>query len=221
MGQKRANGAIAQHRKPPRRVVQKPLPAKRLVRRILGILLGAAFVWLAVLSWSIVSFGAHDHATSHDAAIVLGAAAHGSRPSPVFCERIRHALALYRAGTVRKLIFTGGFGPGAARSDSEVARDLALRAGVPASDILIETRSRTTRQNLLEAKRLMDSAGLRTAAVVSDPLHMKRALQMCLDLGMAAVSSPTPTTRYRGWRAKAGFFVRELYFYNHYLITGH
>jgi uncharacterized SAM-binding protein YcdF (DUF218 family) len=196
------------------------LPAKRLVRRTLGLLLGAAVLWLAALSGSIVRFGVRDHATSHDAAIVLGAAVYGSRPSPVFRERIRHALGLYRAGTVRKLIFTGGFGPGAARAESEVARDLALRAGVPASDILIETRSRTTRQNLLEARLLMASAGLRTAAVVSDPLHMKRALRMSSDLGMAAVSSPTPTTRYRGWRSKAAFLIRELYFYHHYLITG-
>jgi len=188
--------------------------------RSLRVLLAVAALWLAVLAWSIVRFGAHDQATSQDAAIVLGAAVHGSMPSPVFRERIRHALALYRGGKVRKLIFTGGYGPGAARAESEVARDVALRAGVPAADILIETRSRTTRQNLLGARSLMATAGLRTAAVVSDPLHMKRALWMCSDLGLAAVPSPTPTTRYRGWRSKAGFLIRELYFYHHYLITG-
>ena len=105
-------------------------------------------------------------------------------------------------------------------AESEVARDFALRAGVPASDIFIETRSRTTRQNLLEAKRVMDSVGLRTAAIVSDPLHMKRALRMSSDLGIAAVSSPTPTTRFRGWRSRAAFLARELYFYHHYLVAG-
>ncbi len=193
---------------------------KRLVRRALGILLGAALLWLAILSWSIVRFGARDEATSHDAAIVLGAAAYGSTPSPVYRERIRHALSLYRSGAVRKLIFTGGFGPGASLAESEVGRNLALRAGVPAADILIETRSRTTRQNLFEARRVMYAAGLRTAAIVSDPLHMKRVLRMSADLGIAAVSSPTPTTRYRGWRSKAAFLARELYFYHHYLVFG-
>jgi uncharacterized SAM-binding protein YcdF (DUF218 family) len=187
---------------------------------MLGILLGAVLLWLAILASSIVSFGSRDRATSHDAAIVLGAAAYGSVPSPVFRERIRHALSLYRAGTVRKLIFTGGFGPGASLAEAEVARDVALKEGVPASDILIETRSRTTYQNLLEAKRVMDSAGLRTAAIVSDPLHMKRALRMSLDLGIEAVSSPTPTTRYMGLRSKATFLAREIYFYHLYLING-
>ncbi len=187
---------------------------------MLGILLGALMLWLAILASSIVSFGARDRATSHDAAVVLGAAAYGSVPSPVFRERIRHALALYRAGTVRKLVFTGGHGPGATLAESEVARDLALKEGVPAPDILIETRSRTTYENLLEAKRVMDSAGLRTAAVVSDPLHMKRALRMSRDLGLEAVSSPTSTTRYMGWRSKATFLAREVYFYHVYLING-
>lgn len=193
---------------------------KRFVRKALGILLGAAFLWLVILSWSIVRFGARDEATSHDAAIVLGAAAYGSTPSPVYRERIRHAVSLYRSDTVRKLIFTGGFGPGAALAESQVARNFALQQGVPASDILIETRSRTTRQNLLEARRVMYAAGLRTAAIVSDPLHMKRALRMSADLGIEAVSSPTPTTRYRGWRSKAAFLARELYFYHHYLVFG-
>lgn len=193
---------------------------KRFIRRALGFLIGVFLLWMAILAWSIVRFGSRDNATSQDAAIVLGAAAYGSKPSPVYRERIRHALSLYRSGKVRKLIFTGGFGTGAPMAESQVARKFALRAGVPASDILIETRSRTTRQNLLEAKRLMDSAGLRTAAIVSDPLHMKRALWMCSGLGIDAVSSPTPTTRFQGWRSKATFLARELYFYHHYLVVG-
>ncbi|WP_342345438.1 hypothetical protein [Snodgrassella alvi] len=40
--------------------------------------------------------------TEADAAIVLGAAAWDKRPSPVFRERINHAINLYRAGIVKK-----------------------------------------------------------------------------------------------------------------------
>ncbi|MGF6354254.1 vancomycin permeability regulator SanA [Paenibacillus sp. 4624] len=43
-----------------------------------------------------------------DAAIVLGAAVQGDIPSPVFRERIEQAIRLYKVGTVRNLIFTGG-----------------------------------------------------------------------------------------------------------------
>jgi uncharacterized SAM-binding protein YcdF (DUF218 family) len=55
---------------------------------------------------------------------------------------------------------------------------------------------------------------------VSDPLHMKRAMMMADDLDIAAVSSPTPTSRYRSLKTKLGFLLRELYFIHHYSATG-
>lgn len=101
-----------------------------------------------------------------------------------------------------------------------MARRFAGQYAVPSSDILIEERSRTTKQNLSEAQLVMDSQGLRSAIIVSDPLHMKRALMMAEGLGLDAVSSPTPSSRYRSVRTKLGFLARELYFYHHYLVTG-
>lgn len=74
-------------------------------------------------------------------------------------------------------------------------------------------------QNLINAKVLMDETGLKSAIIVSDPLHLKRALVMANDLGIQAVSSPTPTSRYRSLEPKLSFLLREIYFYNHYLIT--
>jgi energy-coupling factor transporter ATP-binding protein EcfA2 len=56
-----------------------------------------------------------------DAAIVLGAAVYTDRPSPVFEERIRHGVALYKAGRVRLLVMTGGRDPGDRLSEAEAA----------------------------------------------------------------------------------------------------
>jgi uncharacterized SAM-binding protein YcdF (DUF218 family) len=50
---------------------------------------------------------------------------------------------------------------------------------------------------------------------------MKRAMMMADDLGIVAVSSPTPTSRYRTLKTKLGFLLRELYFIHHYFATGH
>ncbi|GAA5116597.1 YdcF family protein [Luteolibacter yonseiensis] len=180
----------------------------------------AGLVWLLASGCMIWRFGAVDHAVKSDCIIVLGAAVQGGVPSPVFEERIRHAIGLRRAGHASKLLFTGGFGDGRKHSEGAVGRMFAIGQGVPTGDILIEERSHTTRQNLSEAKALMDSHALKTAIIVSDPLHMKRALTMADGLGLEAVSSPTPTTRYRSLRARLGFLVREIYFFHHYLITG-
>lgn len=161
-----------------------------------------------------------DETRGADVAIVLGAAAYGDKPSPVFEQRIAHAVALYKNGTVRKLLLTGGFGDGAEFSESEVARRYAMDQGVPARDLLIEKTSRTTLENLKRARALMEQHGLSSALLVSDPLHMERACWMMHDLGVTAWRSPTPTTRYTSTEAKAGFLVREIYAVTAYLIGG-
>lgn len=182
-------------------------------------MLGLA-VWLAGVAGWIAVFGGKDRSKPSDCAIVLGAAAYGSKPSPVFAERINHAVELYRSGTVKYLLFTGGRVTAADKSESAVARTYALAAGVPAGAILTEDLSRTTGQNLQEAKRVMGINGLRTAVIVSDAPHLKRAASMAADIGIEAVTSPTPTSRYRSFGAKAGFLAREVFFLHGYWFTG-
>jgi uncharacterized SAM-binding protein YcdF (DUF218 family) len=191
----------------------------RLKRIALWLLL-AGFVWCAVLATLIWRYGSHDHATKSDCIIILGAAVQGTTPSPVFEERIRHGIDLYHAGLAPKLLFTGGVGEGQKFSESSVGRSIATQQAVPVGDILIEEQSRTTQQNLSEAGSVMKKHGLKSAIIVSDPLHMKRAMMMADGLNMDAVSSPTPTTRYRSLLTKLGFLVREIYFFHHYVITG-
>ena len=194
-----------------------------MIRRaiqILGWLVLALCAWLTALGMAIWTYGSQDHAVKSDCAIVLGAAAYGAKPSPVFEERIRHGIALYRTGLVSKLIFTGGYGAGAAHAEGEVGAAYAVREGVPPADVYLEARSHTTVQNLVEAKAIMEAHGLKTAILVSDPLHLRRAMWMAADLGIQAVSSPTPTSRYRSWGARLGFLRRELHYWHVYLFTG-
>ena len=81
-----------------------------------------------------------------------------------------------------------------------------LSQGIPDEDILTEDQSSITQENLENAKAIMDAHQLETAIIVSDPLHMKRAMLLAEDAGITAYSSPTPTTRYirrsRFWRER-------------------
>jgi uncharacterized SAM-binding protein YcdF (DUF218 family) len=153
-----------------------------------------------------------------DAAIVLGAAVWSTGVSPVFEERINHGIDLYQNRKVRKLIFTGGQGNSNEPTESSAARRYALQRGIPASDILIEEKSHTTYENILYAKQIADAHGLRKVLIVSDPLHMKRAVSMALDVGLDADPSPTPTTKYQGLSSQAGLLAHETYYYIGYLL---
>ena len=188
--------------------------------KIAGGFAGAVLLWCFLVAFSIWKDGHRVQSRPSDCAIILGAAVNGSAPSPVFEERINHGIALYQKGTVGTLIFTGGFGKESSHSEGAVGASYAVAQGVPEGDILFEQGSLTTRENLLEAKVLLQREGLKTAILVSDPLHLKRAKMMARDLEIDAVSSLTPTSRYRSWRTKLPFLMRELYFVHHYRLFG-
>ena len=151
------------------------------------------------------------------AAIVLGAAVWGAEPSPVFKERINHAIKLYHRGKVQKIIFTGGRGNSDEPTEAEAAKRYALWQGVLEADILLETELHTTYQNLCNAGRVAGSHHIRRVLIVSDPLHMKRAMHMARDLGLEAYPSPTPTSKYQTIRSQFGLLLHETYYYIGYL----
>jgi uncharacterized SAM-binding protein YcdF (DUF218 family) len=188
---------------------------KWLFRGLLLVLL-----WIAGVAWYIGDFAGRDETRPADAAVVLGAAAWHQKPSPVFEERLNHAIHLYQSGKVKKLIFTGGFGDKAAMAESEVGRDYAIAHGVPKNDILIETASHSTHGNVQEAARLMREKKLQSCLLVSDPLHMRRAVLMFRDAGVPCFSSPTQTSAFTSLPAKAAFLAREVVFFTGYLVAG-
>ena len=176
-------------------------------------------LWIAGVAGYIVWMGERDQAAPADVIIVLGAAAYDARPSPVVEERIRHGIDLDQRGLAGHVIFTGGFGKGARFSESQVARRYALRHAVPAKAILIETASRTTWQNLQQAAALMKANGFKRAIIVSDPLHMARALRLSRELGIDALGSSTPTSRFRSFDTRKRFLLQEVYFFHRDLFV--
>jgi hypothetical protein len=134
-------------------------------------------------------------------------------PSRRRCSKNASATPGPVRGYARLLIFTGGYGTGARFSESQVARRYALKHGVPDDAILIETRSRNTVQNLVEAKRLMDQHGLHRVIVVSDPLHMARALRLskrwASRYGLVHAEHAFPQLPHQ-----LAFLVQEVYFFH-------
>jgi len=187
------------------------------ILNLLTLLLVSLMFWLSYLRVAIVSFASSNVVKGSDVAIVLGASVWG-RPSPVFRERINHAIKLYKKGNIKKIIFTGGIGDNKKYAEATVAKIYALTRGVASNDILVETISKTTIQNIQQAKKLISIHQFKTVVLVSDPLHMKRVARIANDVGIEVSSSPTTTSRYTSFSSKAKFLFRELYFYQRYLL---
>jgi uncharacterized SAM-binding protein YcdF (DUF218 family) len=183
--------------------------------------LATAVIVILIVAWITVDvyrFSEKDETRPADAAIVLGAAVHRGRPSPIFQERINHAIQLYQAGLVEKIIFPGGVGFRDELSEGEVGRQYALARGIPAEDILIEITSTSTQENLANAKMVAEQNGLHSFLIVSTPYHMKRALALAADLEMEAYSSPTRSIRWINRYTRSRAYGREVAAYMAYLV---
>gem|GEM_PF-318966 len=155
--------------------------------------------------------GSGSGAATADAAVVLGAAAWNKQPSPVFLERINHAIALYQSHRVGKIVFTGGTPKKGYMTEAEVGRRYALKQGIPAKNILFENTSRNTYENLRNIKPILRANSVDSIIIVSDPYHLARAQAIARDLDLNAEVSATPTTRFDAREKKGRFLFQESY----------
>ena len=142
-----------------------------LVIAVLGVLTLAAVLgsaWTTPDCRGLLASG-----RSFDTAVVLGgggvtegALAIDSR------DRAEAAVALYRAGQVRHLHFTGYASEPSELSGAEGMRELALAAGVPPEAMSIEPRSRSTLENALFSRPMLEDAG--RLLLVSEGFHLWR-----------------------------------------------
>ncbi|MHB9146687.1 MAG: YdcF family protein [Symbiobacteriia bacterium] len=96
-------------------------------------------------------------------------------------ERVVTAARLYQAGTAPLLLCSGGTKWGQRQEPEAVTmRRQALSLGVPDKDIVIETESNHTKENVLASLLVLDRAiglqHLRRVLAVSSPSHMRRCL---------------------------------------------
>ena len=186
---------------------------RKLAAKILLVIAVLLVTYTGKNIYNIWSFSTVDQKCRADVAIVLGAAVYADEPSPVYRERINHGITLYEEGYVDRIIVTGGSPDGSEMSEASVAKKYLLEQGIPDEAVLTEDTSTITQENLENSKIIMDEYGYDTAIIVSDPLHMKRAMLLAEDAGIKSYSSPTPTTRYVSLRTKIPFLLRETFYY--------
>ncbi|GGM14141.1 YdcF family protein [Deinococcus aerophilus] len=150
----------------------------------LSVLPLAVMALLAVGFLALPSFKVPNAARPHPTLVVLGAAQYAGRPSPAFQRRLDHALSLFEAGGVGRIVVTGGRRPGDPFSEGEVGAAYLRHRGVPASALLAESRSRTTVENLRYARTYLSPHT--PVTLVTDEAHAPRALALARALGLQA-----------------------------------
>ncbi len=168
---------------------------RRLRRsRIIRILLVVFLVWLAVsivLAIAVHTYGYEDNVTDSDTIIVLGAGlTRSGNATGAQRNRTRRAAELWHEGHAPNVICTGGSPWYTDNSEAQACKDILVAAGVPADVIFLEARSRSTQENAIYSKEIMDAQGWTTALVVSDRYHLFRANWLFNSTGIDAVTTP-------------------------------
>lgn len=169
-----------------------PRAGRRCCRfaRVLAGLALAGMLGVAGLAHFIDRYGQVDRARPADAIVVLGARVdERGEPGDSLRARTLHAVALYERGLAPKILCTGGVGDHPP-SEAEAAAALARSRGVPASDLVLESRSTSTRENALYAAKIRRAKGWHEVIVVSDPYHLWRARRELTRAGLVAYPSP-------------------------------
>lgn len=167
-----------------------------------GGIIGVGLFFLAALFgqvvWAANNFDEPSPSDSIDAIVVMGAAQWNGDPSPIFEGRLLRALELYRDDVSRVIVTTGASQPGDRVTQGFAGYEYLRNQGVPDEAILVITDGTNTWEELTATERVLADRGLNAVALVSDPYHNYRLLQMAEDVGLRAWVAPTdldPTIR--------------------------
>ncbi len=106
---------------------------------------------------------------ARDVAIVYGAEVkRDGTPSVVLRDRVETAVALYKAGRVKKLLMSGD-NRFVDYNEPEAMRQYALSLGMPDSDIVLDYAGRRTYDTCYRAKEIF---GINSAILVTQGFHL-------------------------------------------------
>jgi len=120
-------------------------------------------------------------------ALVMGAAQYNGVPSPVFMRRLEKAHELYLSGCVKKIVVTGGKLYDDKFSEGETGFKYLTTLGVPKEDVQYETKSKTSYENILYSKPLINESNI---IIVSDDYHVYRSKYIARLFGFKVEVAP-------------------------------
>lgn len=116
-----------------------------------------------------------------------------------------HCASLYKESKAPKIVFTGGVGSGSAsltKAEAEFFRDEAIKLGVPEADIIVESNSTNTPENVKNSVAVLDGLGYSEACsssfiMVATPYRQRRVRLTCRKhLPNATLFSSPPESSY-------------------------
>jgi vancomycin permeability regulator SanA len=131
-----------------------------------------------------------------DLAIVLGSKVHpDGTPSSGLQRRLERAAQIYRSGSVKAILVSGGRGA-EGREEAAVMHDVLVASGIPSDKILVDRTGNNTRLTAIHAREIIQAHGWHSAVVISQYYHVPRAKLALRQQGIAQISGAAAQYRF-------------------------
>jgi vancomycin permeability regulator SanA len=167
---------------------------KKHLKKITVIAAALIILAMAALWYS----GSRDRLIAAQVAVVLGNQVYANgQPSPRLAARLDKGLELYRNGTVKTIIVSGGIGK--SQVDEAVAMAAYLTAkGLPRAAIVIDSNGVNSWKTAEFTAAWLQKNKLGGAIVVTQPFHVRRSVMALKAAGCPQVGWASPD--YWEWR---------------------
>lgn len=143
--------------------------------------------------------------TQYEAGIVLGGMLSYDKTNDIIqfnrqIDRLLQAVKLYKAGTIKKIIFTGGSGSILVNEPEALhAGKFLVEIGIPEADVILEPNSKNTYENAVFTKNILNKNFKKTEyLLITSGLHMRRAYGCFKKAGIQVI--PYTADRHSGPR---------------------
>ena len=169
--------------------------SSRWLRVGVGLMAFAAIPVLFPLA-QMFFYGKTDYRRPADVAVVFGAAVWpGNRPSHALADRVNTGIALYQEGLVKKLLFSGGpSDTDAILHEVVVMRQMALDAGIPDHDIIVDADGINSQATVANTIRLFAANEWTQVLAVSHFYHLPRIKMTYARAGFTVYTVPAEET---------------------------
>ncbi|HZF89705.1 SanA/YdcF family protein [Streptomyces sp.] len=182
------------------KIVRPRLPRTRAGRRrLVQAVMAGCVLALLPTTWLYVSTGDRLRTTADvprtEVAVVFGAGLWNGEPSPYLAHRLDAAAGLYRAGRIEVVLVTGDN----SREDydePDAMRAYLTRHGVPDARIVSDYAGFDTWDSCVRAKKIF---GVDEAVLISQDFHIRRAVALCREAGVASYGVGVPAKRDATW----------------------
>lgn len=101
----------------------------------------------------------------------------GCHIKELLTERLNHAIKILKTKKIKKVLLTGGIGVNGNFNESKYMKDILLKNGIEEDKILIEDKSTTTEENIINSIEILKNNNLienKTIIVLSSQAHLRR-----------------------------------------------